>query len=188
MSAITIKGELADVIAAMRAVAEDAEREFGSMNAEQLNWKPSAEQWSVAQCFDHLINANQSYFALLDRLAKGEHRATFFERLPFAPKIFGKLVLNAVKPEAKRKLKAPQKIQPAASRIDADIIKRFRAHQRDLIERIRELENHDPSRIVITSPVASFVTYTLMDGFRIIAAHENRHFAQAQRVKAAMSK
>lgn len=186
MNAITTKGELADVLAELRAVADDAEREFGSMNAEQLNWKPSAEAWSVAQCFDHLINANQSYLDLLERLDEGERQTTFFERLPLAPKLFGKLVLKAVQPESKMKVKAPQKIQPAASEIAPDIIKRFAAHQSDLIERIRASEKHDPSRTVITSPVASFVTYTLMDGFRIIAAHERRHFAQAQRVKAAM--
>jgi hypothetical protein len=37
-------------------------------------------------------------------------------------------------------------------------------------------------KIIITSPVASFVTYSLLDGYKIIVAHEQRHFAQAKRV------
>jgi len=36
--------------------------------------------------------------------------------------------------------------------------------------------------ITITSPVASFVTYSLMDAYRIIVVHEQNHFAQARRV------
>jgi len=28
---------------------------FGDLNIEQLNWKPDAEKWSIAQNIDHLI-------------------------------------------------------------------------------------------------------------------------------------
>jgi len=39
-------------------------------------------------------------------------------------------------------------------------------------------------RTVISSPAANFVTYSLLDAFRIIVVHEQRHFQQAMRVKA----
>jgi len=30
-------------------------KEFGNLSAEQLNWKPNADTWSIAQNMDHLI-------------------------------------------------------------------------------------------------------------------------------------
>lgn len=41
---------------------EKASLEFSNISSEQLNWKPSAESWSIAQCLDHLIIADSSYF------------------------------------------------------------------------------------------------------------------------------
>jgi hypothetical protein len=37
-------------------------------------------------------------------------------------------------------------------------------------------------KIIITSVVSPFVTYTLLDAYRILVAHERRHLEQAERV------
>lgn len=43
-------------------------------------------------------------------------------------------------------------------------------------------ENIDLEKTIITSPVAAFVTYSVLDGYRIIVRHGQRHLAQAKRV------
>ena len=43
-------------------------------------------------------------------------------------------------------------------------------------------EHLDLERIVITSPVTAAITYSLMDAYRLIVVHEQRHFQQAKRV------
>jgi hypothetical protein len=48
-----------------------------------------------------------------------------------------------------------------------------------LVEATRGL---DLDTITITSPVVSFITYSLMDAYRIIVVHEQNHFVQARRV------
>jgi hypothetical protein len=174
--------ELPKLIDDAKQIAEDAQKTFGHLSAEQVNWKPNAESWSVAQCFEHLIVINSSYFPLLEKISRGEYKHSLKERLPLLPKLFGKLVLNAVNPETERKLKASPKFQPSSSAIGGDIIERFVQHQQRLIEHIKMIENLDLKKIIITSPVASFVTYSLLDGYKIIVAHEQRHFAQAKRV------
>jgi hypothetical protein len=40
-------------------------------------------------------------------------------------------------------------------------------------------------KIIITSVVSPFVTYTLLDAYRILVAHERRHLEQAERVMSA---
>lgn len=174
--------ELPKIIDEARAIAEDADKTFGSLTTEQLNWKPNAEEWSVAQCFEHLIVINTGYFPIMEKVARGEYKHSLKERLPFLPKLFGKLIINAVKPETKRKLKAAAKFAPSKSEIDGRIIEKFVKHQEEIIEHIKMTENVDVTKFIITSPVASFVTYSLFDGYKVIVEHERRHMAQAERV------
>jgi uncharacterized damage-inducible protein DinB len=164
------------------AVAVDAKVLFGHLNSEQLNWKPAADSWSVAQCLDHLISINHDYHPVFDRILKGEYRKTFLHGMPFLPTIFGRLMVKTLSPDSQRKLKAPGAARPSSSSIDPQIVDRFIAHQRETLSKMRLLGNCDPAGIIITSPFASVVVYSLLDTFRLIVAHERRHFAQAQRV------
>lgn len=174
--------ELPGLIAEAHAIAGDARRMFGGLNREQLNWQRRDDEWSVAQCFEHLIKINATYFPQLQRVADGSHQNTWRGRLPWLARMFGSLVLGAVKPEAPRKLKAARKVRPSSSAIDPDIVDRFVAHQQDVIERMKQTGSRDLSAAVIISPLASFAFYSVLDAFRIIVTHERRHMAQADRV------
>lgn len=178
------KLSLAQIYEEAEAIVVDAEQLFGRLNAAQLNWQPRADEWSVGQCLDHLIIINSGYHPQLEQIVNGHKRATLWERLPVLPGFFGRVIIGAVKPEAKRKVQASKNFQPTASHIDPRIVNRFIAHQHDLIKRMHATEPFDPARIIITSPVTKLMAYSLLDAYRIIVAHERRHFAQAQRVMA----
>jgi hypothetical protein len=49
----------ADLRSALPDVARDARSTFGDLGVAQLNWRPDATRWSVAQCFQHLLTANR---------------------------------------------------------------------------------------------------------------------------------
>jgi hypothetical protein len=164
------------------AIAGDAKTFFGHLNSAQLNWKPAADSWSVAQCLDHLISINREYYPVFDRILKGEYRKTSLHRMPFLPAFFGSVMINAVSPGSQRKFKAPGAARPSSSSIDPQIVDRFIAHQRETLAKMKSLEGRGPSGIIITSPFASVVVYSLLDAFRVVVAHERRHFAQARRV------
>jgi len=166
------------------AIGRDAQSIFGRLNAEQLNWKPSADSWSVAQCLDHLMSANREMLPAFDEAIGGTKRARFFERVPVLPGLFGRLLIKAVSPGGKRKLKAPTAAVPSTSALDPHIVGQFVAHQQEVIGKMKAIQNLDPAATVMTSPFASVVTYSLLDACRIIVAHERRHFAQAKRVMA----
>jgi len=53
---------LSGLVSAANTIADQTLAGFGDVTAHHLNWKPSAEQWSVAQCFDHLVTSNEAYF------------------------------------------------------------------------------------------------------------------------------
>lgn len=175
---------LSQLIDDLNAVAADARSTFGQLTTQQLNWKPSPAAWSVAQCLDHLFTSNAGYIPIIDKIKRGEYKRSFKERLPLVPRIFGSLVLNAVKPEGQMKLKARTDFAPSSSEIGADIVSRFEAQQKQIAEQMRSTDELDLRKIIITSPVASFVTYSLFNGYQIIVAHDQRHLAQAKRVMA----
>lgn len=173
---------LSGLVSAANAIAGETLAGFGELTEAQLNWKPGAEQWSVAQCFDHLVTANAAFFPVFEKVINGEKRNTFWERLPVLPAVWGKLLIKSVAPESTRKLKAPKVFHPSNSRIDEAIIRRFVDQQNQIISYMKATADLDLEKIIISSPVTNLVTYSLMDAYRIIVNHEKRHLLQATRV------
>lgn len=176
--------DVPQLIGQLKRVSEEATDSFSSLTPEQLNWKPSANEWSIAQCFEHLIVSNAGYIPLIEKVVRGEHKPSLKERVPVLPRFFGSMVLKAVQPQGQRKYKAGRGFQPSTSSIGSDIITRFTTQQAQLAERMQSTTDLDLRNIIVTSPVASFVTYSLLDAYRIVVAHEQRHLAQAKRVTA----
>lgn len=170
------------LLAELERVTEEARARFGGLSAAQLNWKPGAEQWSVGQCFDHLIKTNGCYFADLERVADGKYQSSWWGRVSPLSGLFGRLVLRALDPAKGMKAKAPQVFLPAESDVPADVVERFAAHQGELTARMRATAGRDLGRIIVTSPVTPLATYSLLDAYRIVVAHERKHFGQARRV------
>lgn len=177
-----MNGELESLVSQAKAIAVDAREAFGNLTPQQLNWKPAPERWSVAQCFDHLITTNNGYLPIIDSVLQGEKKSSVWQKLPFLPGIWGKLLIKSLDPSQARKMKAPKRFEPAQSDISDSIINDFVEQQRRVIEKMKATANLDLERIVITSPALSLVTYSLMDAYRIVVVHERRHFQQAQRV------
>jgi DinB family protein len=176
-----LKADLPSLITAAGSVANDAKETFGRLTPAQLNWKPSAERWSVAQCFDHLLTSNKGYFPVIDGVLAGQKR-TLWQSMPGLPGMMGKLLINSLDPVKGRNLKAPGKFQPAQSDISGSVIDDFVAQQAKIVEKMKATEHLDLEKIIISSPVTSVVTYSLMDAYRVIVVHEHRHFQQARRV------
>ena len=157
-----LKADLPVVIAAIESVANDARDTFGRLTPAQLNWKPSAERWSVAQCFDHLLNSNNGYLPIIDGVLAGQKR-TLWQSMPGLPGVMGKLLINSLDPVKGRNLKAPGKFQPAQSDISGSVIDDFVAQQAAIVEKMKATRHLDLEKIIISSPVTSVVTYSLMD-------------------------
>lgn len=176
-----MNGELSNLLSELEKVSDDAQKTFGHLSPEQINWRPAAEGWSVGQCFEHLIKTNELFYGKLDEIAAGKQKNSFFESYSPLSGFFGNLLINSLKKD-ERKFKAPsQKIVPP-SEIDANIIEIFAAHQAELIGKIKQTETANWNKIKITSPFMKLMTYKLADGYKIVVEHERRHFRQAERV------
>jgi hypothetical protein len=154
---------------------------FGSLTAEQLNWKPGADEWSVGQCFEHLTIATSSYFPLLRAIQAGTKHQTMWERIPLLPGVWSNLLMNMIEPDGSGKAVAPPAWQPSQSAIDAGMVATFLRCDHECLELMRASHNLDLT-MIIASPAAAFITYSLLDAYRIIVIHNRLHIGQAQRV------
>lgn len=173
--------DLQSLITAANKVADETKATFSPLTPVQLNWKPSAEQWSVAQCFEHLLTSNKGYFPIIDNVLAGQ-KQTLWQSMPGLPGLAGKLLIKSLDPAATRKLKAPKSFQPSESDISSSVINDFVEQQARIVEKMKATAHLNLEKIVISSPALGAITYSLMDAYRIIVVHEQRHFQQARRV------
>jgi uncharacterized damage-inducible protein DinB len=178
-----MKNDVSKVCADLQQVADDARSTFGTLSAEQLNWKPAEKSWSIAQCFDHLITTHSLYFPLFERLANGDLKASVWEKISPLSGFFGRFLIKSLRPENAKKMKTTSKAYPSSSAIDGDIIERYWKHQDELIEAIRKVPSDiDAEKTIVTSPLMGLVTYSLDDCYTILVVHGPRHFNQAKHV------
>jgi hypothetical protein len=176
-----LKADLPSLITKANHIAAETKPTFGRLTPAQLNWKPSAERWSVAQCFEHLLTTNKGYFPQIEGVIAGI-KPTFWQRMPVLPGLAGRLLIKSLDPKSTRKIKAPKKFQPAQSDISPSVLDDFVNMQAKIVEKMKATEHLDLENIIITSPIAAAITYSLMDAYRIVVVHEQRHFDQAKRV------
>src|SRR5215213_106664 len=170
-----------EIISELEKISAEVKSRFGSLSTEQINWRPSAEGWSVGQCFEHLIKTNKLFYDELDKIAGGTRRNSFWENWSPLTSFGGKFLIKSLKSD-ERKFKAPSQAIVPPSEIDAGIIEQFSAHQAEIIEKIKRTENADWRKTVITSPFMKLMTYNFADGLQVVVEHEKRHFRQAERV------
>ena len=171
---------MSELISELQKISTDTQTAFGKLSPAQINWKPAAEGWSVGQCLEHLIKANELFYDKLDEIADGKQTNSLLESFSPLSRFFGNLLIGSLKKDG-RKFKAPTQNIVPPSEIDPNILEIFAAHQSELIGKIRRIETTNWNKIKVTSPFMKLITYKLSDGFQIVVEHEKRHLRQAER-------
>jgi len=158
-------------------------KEFYNISEEQLNWKPSSKSWSIAQCLEHLLISDSSYFSDLQKITAGIYKMTFWEKYsPFTAKC-GQILKDRLQEKVKKKMKAPRKLTPKSSNITSKFIDIYLKNLDTLLSYISNCGPIDIDKTIITSPTIRIVTYSLRDALQFLIQHEHRHINQANRVK-----
>lgn len=175
---------LAEMHARLMNSIERAESLAADLNEHQLNWKPTGDQWSIAQCYEHMLVGADLYVEKLRPAigrAKEKHYDIQTETQPrhtFA----GRLILKAVEPNTKRTMSSPKIFAPTQSGISPDIVRRFIAGHKALADLIAHCDGLNFNRIKLSSPVAMIIRINAADAIEILVAHAERHLNQAERV------
>lgn len=173
---------LADVRIGLEAIARETQETFGGLDVRQLNWRPAEARWSIGQCFDHLLTANRQMFQAAEDALNGAAPRTVWQHLPILPRVLGRALIRSQAPTATRKFTAPPKARPASSDIAAGIIQGFVEQHDGAVARLQTLDERHAARVIMVSPFIRIVTYSVLDGWRLVFAHDRRHFEQARSV------
>lgn len=175
---------LGAIRAELERAAGEAAAAFGRLEHDQLNWRADRTQWSVAQCLEHLVTVNQLMRTAAERGLDPSAPRSLWQRLPVWPGMFGRMLIRSQTPTATRKFKADPAAQPSTSDIEARIVTRFSDQQREASEGLAGVDEARARSAIMTSPFATFITYSVLDGWRLVVAHDWRHIEQARRVTA----
>ncbi len=176
---------LASLIAQFEAATAEARALAGSTTEASFTAREE-KRWSAADCLAHLSTTNARYLRTLERLARSARGA---ESPRYEATLVGRLFKRSMEPPARIPLPAPKMFRPPAeARASADVLAEFEATQTRIAETVRALAGVDFTAVTVRSPFTPLLRFNLWDAFQIMAAHERRHLAQAQRaVEAAQS-
>ena len=144
----------------------------------QLGWRPPDGGWSIAQVVEHLILTDEPYNTIIPALLANAPRGGS----PYKPGFFGKIIIDAVRPQQPKKTKAFKGFKPGPEPRANAIADYIKIRER-LLESIEQSKGVDLNRVRMKSPVLGLIRYNLGDAFMILTQHTLRHLEQINRVK-----
>lgn len=162
---------------------EKVKAEFSTLSSSQLNWQPSNDEWSIAQCLEHLIIADGLRNQIIKKKITQNFRSGTWERINPLKNFWGLMLVTQSQEKIHKKIKAPGRFQPSTTTITEDIQLKFEDYLDNLLNDITACEKADLDKVFVTSPVSGLVTYSLRNAIAIIIGHQYRHINQAIKVK-----
>lgn len=152
-----------------------------ALSTEQLNWKPAEGSWSIGQCLDHLLVANDVYLPAIAEALQNQ-RPTPVQDI--TPGWFGRwFIRNYIEPSSSGgKARAPRKIAPSPH-VDPSVLERFLQSNDVARDLVRRASPYDVNRIRFRNPFLPLLRFTVGTGLEIVSRHQRRHLLQAERIK-----
>jgi DinB superfamily len=190
-SAMRTGGLHADLEALLRefaAIREDAEKLISGLSDEQFNWRPAPEKWSIGQCITHLNLIDALELPAISAAMEDARRKNRTSNGPFR---YGRLSTWFIRnieppPSSLLRAKAPKAYVPPESQPLDDAMGAFRRVQARIIDLVGAANGLDLARVRVRTPVSRWVTFSLGQEFRLMAAHDRRHLFQAWGVRRAL--
>lgn len=169
------------LISELEAADQRAERLARGLNREQLNWRPTPGAWSIGQCLQHLLIANEIYLPAISISLDGRQRSQVREvTLGWFSRWF---IRNYIAPSSKgTRAQAPKKIQPARN-VESSVLDAFLRSNNVARELISRASDYDVNRIRFKNPFIPLLRFTVGTGLEIVSKHQSRHLLQAERVR-----
>jgi hypothetical protein len=176
----------ADLLARIESGRARARELIDGMSEAEFNWSAGRGSWSMAQCFDHLCRIGEALRGpLQEALARTEARGWKSDQPPRYG-FFSRAFIRATGPLDRprvRRVKTQRLYQPAGSQRLGATLARFEHLQDELQALVRRSEGLDLVRVKVRSPAIPLVRVALGAWLESLVGHQERHLAQAARVR-----
>jgi hypothetical protein len=165
----------------LEAADRRAESVAKELNAEQLNWKPRPDAWSVGQCLEHLRITNEVYLPAISLALEGRQRVKVQGvNLSWLSRWF---IRNYIAPNPQgTRARAPKKIEPGKE-VQPLILQAFLWSNEAARKLVRRASQFDVNRIRFKNPFIPLLRFTVGTGLEIVTQHQSRHLLQAEGVR-----
>jgi len=171
---------------------EQFEQIISGLDDAQFNWRPKEDQWSIAECIDHLVVLGTLMNRNIDDGIEKANSNGLHSAGPFTYGFIGNWFVKAVGPSddaRKRKFKAPKAYTPTSNHSISRLKKEFDKLQDEFVNRLERANGVDLARVKVPSAaggVGFLIRLSLGQWFALLANHQERHLAQARDVRSAM--
>ncbi len=173
--------QLEQIRAEFEAATGNARKLLENVSAAQLVRRPGAQQWSAAECVEHLNITTRAYLPLLGQALMDARKNGILGNGPFRMDLLGRLLRWSLEPPPRFRLKTGKGFEPVDVANASGVLSDFVSLQQQLIERVCASEGLVLDRIKIASAFSPSLKYNLLSCFAILASHERRHLLQAEK-------
>jgi uncharacterized damage-inducible protein DinB len=156
---------------------------FLRLSEEELNFKPSQLEWSIAEIYGHLNITTTTY---IHSILKKIKTAPDTDYAGYQSGWLGDWVYEKLMPRADGsvyKINSPKFFHAANKEPEAhEALNQFLQHQDVTHDILRHASTKDLERIRIPFYFAKILTFRLGDTLRFLIAHNERHLLQAHRM------
>lgn len=175
--------ELERLAGEIEAVSTRATTLCGGLNEDQLVWRPTEEQWSIAENLIHLKVTAHTFLPAADYAIERAKRRQLFSQGPFKLGLIGRLLVWYVEPPPHIRLPAPKVLRPVLKGGAKDALSEFLDAQRLMKQRLESANGLDLRKAKVISPLASYIRMSLLAFFAVYTGHGRRHLWQASNVR-----
>ena len=173
---IVTQNEQAFLLDYYKKTANQLKNSVKGLSAAQLQYKPSAAEWSISQCLEHIIKTEKAIFDMtkqaLEKPANPERKDEV--------KVTDQQLIDGMT-DRSQKAEAPATLTGTGSYVAAaTAIKDFRAQRAEILAYIKTASIDDLRNHINDSPMGPVDSYHSM---LFIAAHTARHTLQIEEVK-----
>ena len=165
-------------------IIEEACTILDGLTADQVNWRPAPDRWSVGECISHLNVGMRAVLPALDRAIETARANGLVGAGSGRYGWFANWMVRSQEPPVKRRLKTVPVFQAVAALHEAArLLSEFRAARSELGERLARAEGIDWGRAKVVSPASRFFRLPFGAYVAFLLAHDRRHLWQAREVR-----
>lgn len=178
-------------LAAISESLESAQSRLRSLSdrISEKDWsrKPGPEQWSAANCVEHLNLTSEAYLPLLrDALAEARELGGSARTLHYSRDALGWFMSMMIGPMRRigkfriGRVKTTSDFVPRGGDSREQLLSDFVRLQAELLTIVRTAEGLPIDRVKIVSPFGGKMRYNAYSALVIVARHQHRHLDQAE--------
>lgn len=171
---------------AFAAAPADARRLCAGLDGVTFNAAPAAGAWSVGQCLDHLLRVGGPLVERLDAAITDLRQHDRRGAAPYALGFVGGRFARSNGPGG-RTVKTPGTYRPAETvGTPEEVLAAFASLNQRLGQLVELGDGLALDRVRVASPALAALRLNVAAWLETTALHQQRHLAQAQRVRAAL--